>query len=427
MKRRATRASKPGPKGRGVFRIVEFLNPSGNVAFRATGWTLDGQRVRENFKTHAEATARMQELEIQAANLHGAARPVLTRLTPNRAAEAEAAFARLDKLGRGSLVDAVEFYAANYREPITQATIANAFAKFIAEREAANLRPDSLRSLRDMNRELLTRHGQRMVADITADTLRPLIFKPSRKPVSADGYRRATNAFFAWAEEQGFCAENPAAKIKPVKSERLDPQILTPAQTRRLLAAAADYKGGVLIPYVALGVFAGLRPTELARLDWSRIDLQERTITLGADIAKMRAKRIVSLTDNLVTWLLPHAVAQRSIVGPNWRRDFRAVKAAAGFGNPNAEPKGKEASVKKQARQALLPWTQDIMRHSAISYHLARCQHEGQTATWAGNSPTIIQKHYKGLVKQTAADEFWSITPETVTREIVEFPSQAAA
>ncbi len=42
---------------------------------------------------------------------------------------------------------------------------------------------------------------------------------------------------------------------------------------------------------------------------------------------------------------------------------------------------------------------------------LAKHQHEGQTASWAGNSPDIIQKHYKGLVKPKDAIEFWQLTP----------------
>jgi integrase len=413
MKTRAKKGNaKASPRGRGCFHIVEFTNPSGATAYRVAGWTMDSQRVRENFKTHAEAVARMQELEIQSANLQGAARPVVTRLTADQAAEAEAAFAQL---GDRPLLNAVRFYLDNYREPVAKITIADAFQKFITEREAGNLRPQSLANLRIKTRELVARHGRQLVSEITHDALRPLIFKPSRGPVSRDNHRRAIHAFFEWAHKQGYCAANPAANIAPVKSDRHDPAILTPDQTARLLSAASSYRGGLLVPYVALGVFAGLRPTELARVTWERIDLEERTITLGADMAKMRSKRLVEMNDNLVAWLAPFAASRQPIVGANWRKDFDAVKEAAGWGTPT------------EANPGLKPWPQDMLRHTAISYHLARCQHEGQTATWAGNSPTIVQKHYKGLVKPADAAKFWTITPETVKGEIVQFPAQAAA
>jgi hypothetical protein len=59
----------------------------------------------------------------------------------------------------------------------------------------------------------------------------------------------------------------------------------------------------------------------------------------------------------------------------------------------------------------LKPWTADVMRHTGISNHLAEHQHEGKTATWAGNSPDVIQRHYKGLVSRKDAKAFWAIAP----------------
>ena len=67
------------------------------------------------------------------------------------------------------------------------------------------------------------------------------------------------------------------------------------------------------------------------------------------------------------------------------------------------------------------------MRHTAISMYLVKHKHEGEAASWAGNSPNVIHRHYKGVVKEADAAEFWSITPETAKGEIVQFPAQAAA
>jgi integrase len=172
------------------------------------------------------------------------------------------------------------------------------------------------------------------------------------------------------------------------------------------LSAARTYKGGSLTPYVALALFAGLRPTELARLSWDRISLKSKTITIGSDVAKMRSKRIVEMSDNLREWLSPFAVTKPPIVGTNWRRDFDAIKLAVDFGNPKRISK-----QDKEKHPELKPWTQDIMRHTAISYHLARYQHEGRTAQWAGNSPDMVQRHYKGLVKLTDSRRFWRLLP----------------
>ena len=46
------------------FVISEFTNPSGEIAFRLTGW-LDGKRIRKNLPSLAEAAAERQTMEIQ--------------------------------------------------------------------------------------------------------------------------------------------------------------------------------------------------------------------------------------------------------------------------------------------------------------------------------------------------------------------------
>jgi integrase len=411
---KAGNGSKPGPKGKGFFRIVEFTNPSGNKAFRVTGWTLDGQRIRQNFSDHGEAVAKLQEIEIASANLESAARPVVTRLTPEQAAEAEAAFKELD--GK-PLREAVRYYLDNYREPVRKIAVDDAFGQFIMECEARNLRPLTIANLKGKTKELRDTCGKRNVSEIGADTLRELIFKPTRGPKAKDNYRRALHGFFEWARKQGYCADNPAAKIPAIKADRGEPAILTPERAGELLDAARAYKGGLLVPYVALGLFAGLRPTELSRLAWGRINLKARSITIGSDVAKMRGKRLVEISENLREWLALFAVAQAPIVGPNFRRDFDTVKAIAGWGGRSKEKKGKEE---------LKPWTQDIMRHTAISYHLARYQHEGKTATWAGNSPDMVQRHYKGLVTNAQARRFWKILPPS-SRKIVQLKTAKAA
>lgn len=64
------------------------------------------------------------------------------------------------------------------------------------------------------------------------------------------------------------------------------------------------------------------------------------------------------------------------------------------------------------ARDKLKRWTIDILRHTGISYHLARYEHEGKTAVWAGNSPAMIHRNYKGLVKRADVEQFWDIWPK---------------
>ena len=396
MKRNANRT------GKGQFKITKFVNPSGATAYRVTGWTINGERTRENFKTHGEAMTRLQELEIHAANLTDMARPVITRLSPEQASEAERAFDELD--GAASLLTAIRYFKANYREPTKPITITKAFELFIQDKTRQNLRPDSIASLNAKCKVLLTLHGAQNVSEILEAHAKEIIFRPGLSPVAQDNTRRALNCFFVWAEGRGFCEKSPLAKIKAVSVDHDEPQILTLEETRKVLSAAARHQHGVCLPFVAIAAFAAVRPKEIERMTWADVNLDAKTITISGKAAKLRERRIVELNDNLVEWLRPFALSRPAFVGKNFRRHLDAVKVLAGFG-------GRKKQSAKDAT-GLKPWTADVLRHGAISYHLAKWQHEGKTALWAGNSPDIIQRHYRGLVSPADAESFWKIAPD---------------
>src|SRR2546422_11779712 len=121
MQKRAGK-SKKKRAGKERFHITHFTNPSGETAFRVAGYKPSGERVRENFKTQEEAVGRKAELDIEAANIvtTTATRLKATRLTDDQVKEAERAFARL---ASKPLMEAVEYYLENYREPVQQMSV----------------------------------------------------------------------------------------------------------------------------------------------------------------------------------------------------------------------------------------------------------------------------------------------------------------
>jgi integrase len=416
-----TRAGKSGKSkrklaGKERFHVVEFINPSGDTAFRVTGYKSDGTRVRENFKTQEEAVGRRAELDIEAANIvtATATRMKATRLTDEQVKDAERAFA---KLGSHSLLETVEFFLKNYREPVRQMTVIAAFDQFIADREKQNRRPDTLRNLRGRVGMFSRIHGTKHVAEVTHDDCREFVFREGTSPRNQINDRLAISNFLNWCVRRQFAVTNNMEAVDKPAVDSHEPSVLSVANCRKLLTAARDYKEGLLLPYVAVSLFAGLRPTELSRLTWGRVDLTEKTITLDGSMAKTRQRRIVKLPENAIAWLLPLAPKHPDFVPAAFQRHFRRVKHAAGFNGPNG---GKDENGKK-----LRPWVQDYMRHTAISMYLAKHKHEGEAATWAGNSPNIIHRHYKGLVKEADATEFWDLTPAVVESEIVKIHAAA--
>ena len=91
----------------------------------------------------------------------------------------------------------------------------------------------------------------------------------------------------------------------------IQPGVLTLPDCRNLLASAREYKDGLLLPYTVLSLFAGLRPAEIARLTWDRIDLAEGTITLDGSMAKTRQRPHREAAGERGGGLLPFAVKRR--------------------------------------------------------------------------------------------------------------------
>ena len=403
--------------GKARFHIVPFINPSGETAFRVTGYKPNGQRVRENFKTEEEAVGRKSELDIEAANIvtTTATRLKATRLTDEQVKDAERAFA---KLGNHSFLAAVEYFLADYREPVRQMTVADAVEQFIADRAKQNRRPDTLRSLRGRLGMFARLHGQKHVADVTGDICRDFVFRPGTASCNQKNDRLALSNFLNWCVRRQFTVSNPITLVDKPAVDAHEPSVLSLADCRQLLAAARAYKDGLLLPFVAISLFAAVRPKELARLSWDDVDLTQNLITIQGKNAKMRERRNIEISDNLVAWLKSFALARQPFVGQNWRRDFDAVKTTAGYGGRSGQG---------QAAQEAKPWVPDIMRHTAISMHLAMHQHEGKTASWAGNSPDIIQRHYRGLVTPADAKAFWTITPENGAADTIPLRMRACA
>ena len=53
-----------------------------------------------------------------------------------------------------------------------------------------------------------------------------------------------------------------------------------------------------------------------------------------------------------------------------------------------------------------------MLRHSFITYRIAKIKSADQVALEAGNSPSIIFKHYRELTTENEADKWFSIVPK---------------
>jgi integrase len=173
--------------------------------------------------------------------------------------------------------------------------------------------------------------------------------------------------------------------------------IFSPDEIRKLLGSA----GPRLLPYIAIGAFAGLRGAEIQRLDWREVDLADGFIEVTAAKAKTEVRRLVPIQPNLAEWLKDHR-KDSGPVCPFKNVVNQLMKLVVNVNK--AMPKGTPDKDK-------MAWKKNALRHSYISYRVAGCADVARVADESGNSPAVIKSNYLKRVKPDAAAEWFSIKP----------------
>ena len=222
----------------------------------------------------------------------------------------------------------------------------------------------------------------------------------------------AIRALFGFAIGRKYLPKDALEEVEAVQQAREDHgevEIFSPSEMREMLMAARPE----VVPWLAIAGFAGLRSAELARLDWSQVNLAERHIEIKASKAKTAARRLAPITDNLAAWLTPHAKSFGPVLNfDSWW---------------NQIPKLAE-EVNRLRREREQPgsfvWKHNGLRHSFCSYRLAAIKNAAQVALEAGNSPQMIFSNYRQLVTEAEAAKWFSISPEAGS-QIIPLPKAA--
>jgi len=364
--------------------IHELTYTSGKRAWQVA-CMVNGHRIRETFPTKGEAETRAAEIRIQVENEGHAAfdLPAAIRVEAQKA---------IEKLmpHKASITEAVDFYLEHVLKYRNAPVVAEIVKKLVAEAEGNKRRERTLKDLRVRLERFANTFGNRQLTSITREELAAWLNDPTLSARSRINYAVKVSQLYNFAIRNGWAEYNIAASIPRPTAEDTEPEIFTPEQAARLLEHAAAYD---LLPYVAIGLFAGLRSAELLRLDWSAVKLAERTIIIGANVAKKRSRRVVEINETLAAWLPLCAKRKGAIVELNDQRTLykRLAELATAAG--------------------LEKWPDNGLRHSCASYSLALTGDAVRVAYQLGNSADMIHRHYKALVTKADAERFFALRP----------------
>ncbi len=292
-------------------------------------------------------------------------------------------------LGGDFAIEAAKFYKQHRADQITRKTVAEVVAEVI---ESKTARGKSPRYIGDLTARLkrFAKDWAVDVSSVTGADVQRWLDGLKVAPQTAKNFRTVLGTLFGFAESRGYIFKggNPVEDVEHISANGGAIEIYTPAEIADLLKAAPKE----FLPFVALGAFAGLRSAEIQRIEWPDIDLPGNFIHVAAGQAKTRSRRLVPILPNLAAWLAT-CPSQRGNVCKLTEAGLREARAV---------------TVEKSGT----PWKDNGLRHSFISYRLADTQSAAQVALEAGNSPAMVFRHYRELVKPTDATAWFAIAPE---------------
>jgi integrase len=203
------------------------------------------------------------------------------------------------------------------------------------------------------------------------------------------------STFLKFAFQQEWITSNPVEKIPyhPIAHRRGSAKTLSATQTLDLMRYVETYEGGALVPFFALCLFAGIRPCirtgEILKLKPEHIRLDTGVIHIEPEVSKVKMKRSITLQPNLAAWLTAYSIEHFPVIPKN------------------------SAQLRDRITQRF-KLTHDVLRHTFISMHVAKFCSMGEAALQAGNSESIIRKHYLDLKTPAEAEQFFGILPTPV-------------
>jgi len=403
------------------FRRAEarIYGKSKHYPFYRVGYYVAGQRRLKSFRTYSEVKAEADRLVRELANGSQAA-----ALSGGQARDALAALERLEGFRRQTgrtvsllravsefveaagqlhgrtLAEAVEGYQ-NTVASVKRKDVAEAVEEFIAADEprtqAAEGQRAQLSAKYAYNRAIQLRRFARAfpntaVSDLAKEHLDAFLGSLGEfSAKSRNHHRAAIRQFLQWCVRKDYLAAThrlgEADAMRPERANTAEILFYTPKEFRALLETAE----GTMRAMVAIGGLAGLRTAELLRLTWQDVWRVPGHIEVTAAKAKTRQRRLVEMCPALAAWLEPFRICTEgrlcTLHDVIWQQHFLKLCEQAGM---NRKPNG--------------------LRHGFCTYAFA-LHGEVVAAQWAGNSPTQLHAHYRGLATKAEAEKWFIVAP----------------
>ncbi len=362
-----------------------------------------GERRRLFFDTEREAKAQAEHFKTRRHNF-GAS---LGNLTSAQIVEAAECHELLAEFPDVTLKDAVLHYRQTLYGRAKSVTFLDLFNRYLDFKQKRSEK--YLKELR-ITRDRFGGLHSILVCDITHETLEPLLLP--LPPGSRNAVMRYWRAVFHYGIKRGYLATNPIDRLDFMEVGRQEVEILEVEEVSRLLTAALE-NDLVLLPFLVLGFFCGIRPDgELEKLEWRDLDFKDHTVTIRPEVSKTKRRRFVDISKNALSWLNEYRA-----------RGGRTSGLVVTWAHENL----RNHRLANRAAAKVTRWPQQGMRHSYCSYWLAVHKDVNKLVLQSGHKDAeTMWRHYHKGTRREEALKFWAISPPKGAQNIVPFDEQLA-
>lgn len=358
-----------------------------------------GKRSQRTFKTRKEG----QEFAKALKENHKAFGQQSRTLSAEDSMDASKALKLLGDQGI-TLTQCAQFYVQHHDKRSKAPNFGELMSQFIEKKDRANKSAKYLQGLRNAKKRLPEVFSKTNIVDLSGSDVENAIDNMTDGGSAKDNLFRWFRAVLNHAVKVELIEKNPCDQVdRERKKDDKEVELYTPDEAKTLFGACKDYDEGLdrkcsecAVPFAFLA-FAGIRPTELERLKWEDVSLENMHIRISAYVSKTKHVRNVPIHDTLLAWIetIPEGEREGSIIPSRWKQKATRVR--------------KEAKLDGRRLQ-------DALRHSYGSYLLAvdkteNARNKLHEAMGHQHAETFY-KHYFNASTTQVAKEFWEIKPE---------------
>ena len=355
-----------------------------------------GRRERHFFETKSVAQTFCDQVKTKLEN-YGSQAQVLS---PSQIEQASQAFEKLS-VYKVSLNTVVEDWIARRRQASASVSFAQLMDDFANGGRRQRPRSSSYRQSILQTRKRLASLQEVLVSEISPRQIENTVREMT--PSVRNYTLRILSCAFSLGITRGYLTENPVRKVEQAHVFSKEIAVYSPEQVGSMMASAETHEPE-LVPFLAISFFAGVRRSEVLRMNWSFVHLDKKYIRLPKTITKTRQGRHIPIEPNLALWLAPHARTEGPIV-----------------------PFSKDVLRTRERRlqsKHHVPCIKHGPRHCYGTFWLAMHGNIDRLMLSMGHTDfETTQEHYAKAATQKEAMAFWNIHPakEAETPRVVPF------